>query len=141
MSSLLRFVLVVSISAPLGAVTPRPGHAQDATLGLELNKLETLEGGCRAFFVVRNEGGTTFERLDLDLVTFRPDGVVGARFQVELAPLAADKTVVKPFDFAGVSCGDIDRVLLNDVVACAPPEPSACLAMIAPSSLAAEFFK
>jgi hypothetical protein len=135
--SSLRFALVLaSLIAPSS-----PALAQTAGLGLELNKLEAVEGGCRAFFVVRNDGDTAFESLDLDLVTFRPDGVIGARFQVELAPLAADKIVVKPFDFAGVNCGDIERVLLNDVVACAPPEPAACLAMIEPTSLAAEFFK
>jgi len=134
---LLPFAFIISLlllpSAPAGA--------QTGGIGLELNKLAPVDGGCRAFFVVRNDGDTAFDSLDLDLVTFRPDGVVGARFQVELAPLAADKTVVKPFDFADVACEDIDRVLLNAVVACAPPEPAACLAMIEPTSLAAELFK
>jgi hypothetical protein len=140
-SSFYRFALLLSLLVPLAAFTAVPAAAQPAGLSLQLNKLEAVEGGCRAFFVVRNEGDTAFESLDLDLVTFRPDGVVGARFQVELAPLAADKTVVKPFDFAGVNCADIDRVLLNDVVACAPAEAAACLTMIEPTSLAAEFFK
>ncbi len=138
--SSLRFALVLAALMPLAP----PALAQTGATGgldLELNKLEAVEGGCRAFFVVRNDAGTAFESLDLDLVTFRPDGVVGARFQVELAPLAADKTVVKPFDFAGVDCGEIERVLLNDVVACAPPAAAACLAMIEPTSLAVEFFK
>jgi len=135
--SSLRFALVV---VTLIALSP-PAFGQTTRLDVELNKLETVEEGCRAFFVVRNDGDAAFESLDLDLVTFRPDGVVGARFQVELAPLAAAKTVVKPFDFADVACADIDRVLLNGVVACAPPEPAACLSMIEPTSLAAEFFK
>lgn len=135
--SSLRFALV---ALTLIALSP-PALGQTTRLDVELNKLEAVEEGCRAFFVVRNDGDTVFESLDLDVVTFQPDGVVGARFQVELAPLAADKTVVKPFDFADVACEDIDRVLLNGVVACAPPEPAACLAMIEPTSLAAEFFK
>ena len=136
-----RLAYLCLLLAPPTAATFTAVAAQTTTLGVELNKLETVEGGCRAFFVVRNDGATAFESLDLDLVTFRSDGVVGARFQVELAPLAADKTVVKPFDFAGVDCAEVERVLLNDVVACAPPEPSECLAMIRPASLAAEFFK
>ncbi|MFP4126871.1 MAG: hypothetical protein ACLFU0_09525 [Alphaproteobacteria bacterium] len=132
-----RFALVVPLSAALAV----PAAAQTTSLELELNKLEAVDDGCRAFFVVRNDGDTAFESLDLDVVTFEPDGVVAARFQVELGPVAADKTMVKPFDFADVACEDIDRVLLNDVVACAPPEPAECLAMIEPTSLAAEFFK
>ena len=130
------FALVLSLLLAAPAA-----FAQSGTVELELNKLEPVDDGCRAFFVVRNTSDTAFESLDLDLVTFRPDGVVGARFQVELAPLAADKTVVKPFDFAGVDCGAIDRVLLNGIVACAPLAPATCLAMIAPSSLGPEFFK
>ena len=132
----LAFVFVLSflLAAPAA-------FAQTGSIALELNKLEPVDDGCRAFFVVRNGSDTAFESLDLDVVTFRPDGVVGARFQVELAPLAADKTVVKPFDFAGVDCAAIDRVLLNGIVACAPREAAACLAMIEPSSLGPEFFK
>jgi hypothetical protein len=136
-----RFALVVPLLAPLAPLVVSTALAQTSSVTVELNKLEAVDGGCRAFFVVRNDGDTAFESLDLDLVTFRPDGVVGARFQVELAPLAADKTVVKPFDFGEVDCEDIDRVLLNAVVACAPPEPAACLELIEPTSLAAEFFK
>jgi hypothetical protein len=133
---LLPFAFIISLLLPFA-----PAGAQTGGIGLELNKLASVDGGCRAFFVVRNDGDTAFDSLDLDLVTFRPDGVVGARFQVELAPLAADKTVVKPFDFADVACEAIDRVLLNAVVACAPPEPAACMRMIEPTSLAAELFK
>jgi hypothetical protein len=135
--SLLRSALVLSFLLSLSPAA----LAQSADLAVELNKLEAVEDGCRAFFVVRNDGETAFESFDLDLVTFRPDGVVGARFQVELAPIAADKTVVKPFDFTQVDCGQIDQVLLNDVVACAPPDAAACLGMIEPTSLNADFFK
>jgi hypothetical protein len=133
------FAIVLVLTSLLLAAPP--AAAQTGTIGLELNKLEPVENGCRAFFVVRNRTETAFTGLDLDLVTFRPDGVVGARFQVELAPLTADKTVVKPFDFAGVDCARIDRVLLNGVVSCAPAEAARCLDLIEPDSLSVEFFK
>ncbi len=129
-------LLLALVLAPLA-----PAAAQPTPIDLQLNKLEAIEGGCRAFFVVRNGSDVAFDSLDLDLVTFQPDGVIGARFQVELAPLAADKTVVKPFDFAGVGCEAIDRVLLNGVVACGPPTPTACLERLAPSSLGVDFFR
>lgn len=133
---------VRSVVVLLATVVGIPGAAaQPASVEVELNKLESIDGGCRAFFVVRNGTETTFESLDLDLVTFRPDGVIGARFQVELAPVAIDKTLVKPFDLADVSCGEIDRVLLNDVVACAPEAPPACLDLLDPTALNGEFFK
>jgi len=123
------------------AAAEQPTAEPSATVELELNKLERIDGGCRAFLVVRNGTDTAFSSLDLDLVTFEADGIVGARFQVELAPVAPAKTVVKPFDFADVDCADIERVLLNDVVDCAPMAPEACLAAIEPQSLSAEFFK
>ena len=40
------------------------------------------------------------------------------RVAVELGPLPARKTIVKIFDFPGIACGKVGRVLLNDVLAC-----------------------
>lgn len=41
-----------------------PAAAQEARLGVELNKLESFEGGCRSFFLFRNRTdheGSAFE--------------------------------------------------------------------------------
>jgi hypothetical protein len=92
--------------------------AEPAALSVELNKLEPQGGGCRAYLVVTNEGATQYQSLKLDLVLFQPDGVIGRRFAIDLAPLKASKRTVKLFDLDGIICDQIGSLLINDVVEC-----------------------
>lgn len=110
--------------------------AQDASVAIELNKLESQGQGCRAYFVVNNKA-TAYQELKLDLVLFRPDGVIGRRFAVDLGPLKADKRSVKLFDIDGTACDEVGSFLINDVMECkAESGPlSDCLKDISVSSL------
>lgn len=87
-------------------------------LGLELNKLEPRDGACRAYIVIENGTPTAFESLKLDLVMFDREGIVAERLALEVAPLPAGKTSLTVFDVAGLACGQVGRVLLNEVLAC-----------------------
>jgi hypothetical protein len=125
-----------SVAAAAAEDTPR--------VGLELNKLEPVEGACRAYMVFRNQTDHDFEGFKLDLVMFDPDGIISGRLAVQAAPLAADKTVVRLFDIQGLACDQIDRVLMNGVLACDTEsgETPNCQAMAEPSSKATTgFFK
>ena len=93
-------------------------EAQEGPITIELNKLEPQGQGCRAYFVVGNKSSTSYQALKLDLVLFRPDGVIGRRFAVELAPLRADKRSVKLFDIEGTPCDQVGSFLINDVMEC-----------------------
>ena len=80
-------------------------HAEPATtaadagaISIELNKLEAQGSQCRAYFVVTNKNAANYQELKLDLVLFRPDGVIGRRFAVDLAPLKSNKRTVKLFE-------------------------------------------
>ena len=70
--------------------------------------------------VLMNRTETALERLSLDLVVFDTDGVIDRRLAVELGPVAPGRTQVKVFDMAGLDCGRVARVLMNDVLACVP---------------------
>lgn len=94
------------------------GEAQQSSLSIELNKLESQGQGCRAYFVVANKSSTAYEQLKLDLVLFRPDGVIGRRFAVDLGPLKPDKKSVKLFDIEGTACDQVGSFLINDVMEC-----------------------
>ena len=123
--------LIAGLFAGLGAA-----FAQDASVAIELNKLEPQGQNCRAYFVVNNKS-TAYETLKLDLVLFRPDGVIGRRFAVDLGPLKADKRSVKLFDIDGTSCDEVGSFLINDVMECkAESGPlSDCLKDLSVSSL------
>ena len=92
--------------------------AEPAGVTVELNKLEPQGNGCRAYLVVNNESTTQYQALKLDLVLFQPDGVIGRRFAIDLAPLKPSKRAVKLFDLDGVACDKIGNFLINEVVEC-----------------------
>ena len=105
-------------------------------LAVELNKLEATDGACRVYMVFANKTGQALSSYKPDLVFFDKDGVIAERLVVEGGPLPAGKTKVKLFDVAGLDCGAVGRVLLNDVSACQGPDgPIAdCLAATNASS-------
>lgn len=108
-AALAAATLLLSFSAAL---------AQEGNIAIELNKLEPHDSDCRAYFVIDNKNDKSYDALKLDLVLFRPDGVIGQRFAVELAPLKAKKRTVKLFDVAGTACDDVGSFLINDVMEC-----------------------
>lgn len=106
-----------STAAP--AVTPPPAQAEvPANVMVELNKLEPQAKSCRIYMLVDNKSEQAFQTLKLDLILFRPDGVIERRLALDLAPLRAHKTSVKTFDLDQVECSGISSVLVNDAIEC-----------------------
>lgn len=107
-------------------------------LSIQLNKLEPEADTCRAYIVLENGSGISFETLRLDLVLFDNNGVIARRLAVDAAPLPAGKTSVRVFGIGNLACSDIGRVLLNDILACrdASGERTDCMQHIIPQSIA-----
>ena len=111
-------VLIAAAAALAGAAAAQETKASPQTLSLELNKLESRDGACRAYLVLDNPTDASFDSFKLDLVLFGTDGIILRRMAVETAPLRAEKKVVKLFDIAGAACTEIGSVLVNDVIGC-----------------------
>lgn len=109
-----------------------PARAQDA-VRLELNTVEPADNQCRMTFVIENKSGRTVESLKLDLALFNTEGAVYRRMLTEMGPVRAAKTVVKTFATEG-ECAQLGALLVNEVTACTPGEPNACLDALALSS-------
>ncbi|CFX11112.1 conserved exported protein of unknown function [Candidatus Filomicrobium marinum] len=146
-----RLAFLSALAACLTAFAPLSTMAQDqqepakaapstenGQIEVELNKLETIDTGCRIYVVVNNKSDTEFKTLKLDLVLFRTDGIVDQRFFVDLAPLRKEKRIVKLFELSKVACNDIGSFLVNDVVECRNTTESVdnCLSRMSVSSLA-----
>jgi hypothetical protein len=110
--------LALALGLIASLVFAETGRAEPPSLSVELNKLEPQGGGCRAYFVIANEGPTQYQVLKLDLVLFQRDGVIGHRVAVDLAPLKASKRSVKRFDLDGIACDQIGSFLINEVMEC-----------------------
>ncbi len=120
-----RAVLLALLLAPTVALA-----AED--IRVELNAAENAEGRCRLTFVIENQGAQR-DSLKLDLALFNTEGAVYRRMIVDLAPMRSAKTIVKTFAVEG-ECAQLDAVLVNEVAACAPGDPNACLDALALSS-------
>lgn len=107
--------LMLSLAGGVSAEEP-------AGIGVQLNKLETDGDDCRAHLVLENGMDQSLESFQLDLVVFDDDGIIQLRTAVEMAPLQAGDTSVRAFRMADTACGDVGRVLLNEVTACEGPD-------------------
>jgi hypothetical protein len=103
-------------AAIAGEATPAVAAAPAITV--ELNKLESVDKGCRVYTVVDNPGSVGFQTLKLDLILFHTDGVIGRRLMLDLAPLKSAKKTVKMFDLDGTPCDKIGSFLVHDVMEC-----------------------
>jgi len=109
-----------------------PARAQD-TVRIELNTLENADNRCRMTFVIENKTARAVDSLKLDLALFNTEGAVYRRMVADMGPVRAAKTVVKTFATDG-DCAQLGSLLVNEVAACTPGEPNACLDQLALSS-------
>lgn len=98
--------------------TKTPDTKGNGGIVVELNKLEPSDKGCRLYVVVSNPTDTSYDAYKLDIVMFQPDGIIGRRFYVDLAPLRPSKRTVKPFELDGTQCDGVGSFLINDVMEC-----------------------
>lgn len=121
----LRALLFAAIAICSGAAVAQAGSGG---VQVELNKLETVGGACRAYLVTQNLSDAAFDSLKLDVVMFDSDGIVAKRLAVQLGPMPAGKTSLKVFDIPDLKCDGIGQLLLNNVLECTnppPPQPAA----------------
>lgn len=113
-----RALAVALAVSPLASGPVIAAEAAAPPLRIELNRLEDQNGACRAYMVFENRGTDALDALELDLVLFDRDGVIARRIAVQGGPLPAEKTLVRAFDVAGMTCDGLGRVLLNEILSC-----------------------
>lgn len=113
-----------------------PDKSDAPPLKIELNRLEPAGEACRTYMLVDNSRGSALKSLKVDLFAFDTEGVAQRRLAVELGPIQERKTVVRLFDFPGLSCPKVGRLLLNDVLACEGGDATreTCLERIEPAA-------
>jgi hypothetical protein len=90
-------------------------------LTIELNKFEDIAGGgCRAYFLFRNDTGASFEGFQMSLAIFNKDGVIDRLLSIDASPLPVARTTLKLFEIPQIACPDIGQVLLHDIPVCKP---------------------
>lgn len=122
------------------AALPAPLRADAGRLTVELNKTEEIDGGgCRAFFLFRNDTGKSFEGFEMSLAILDSRGVINRLLSIDAAPLPVARTTLKLFEIPGLACADISEILLHEMTACRPQneEETDCFAVLDLGSKAA----
>lgn len=127
---------VAALMAGVCLSVPEPVQAQDASVGIELNRLQEVEGACRISLVFTNGLAQAVEALSIETVLFNKDGAVERFLVLKPNPLPSGKVRVQQFDLKGLGCDGVGKVLLNDVKECKIEgvSPDDCLGVIKPSS-------
>ena len=108
-------------------------HAQSNGLTVELNKFEANDaGGCRAFFLFRNQSDITFEGFEMSLAILDKTGVIDRLLSIDAAPISAARTTLKLFEISNIPCANISEILLHELASCRPQnsEEMDCFPMI-----------
>ena len=118
-----------------GAAAQEPAQEGPA-LTVELNALQPSDRGCRFTFVATNNLGGELGRAAFELVLFDTEGMVSRLTVVDFKDLPQGKTKVRQFDFSGLDCTKIGRVLINDSTECAGTgiDPRACIQNLKPQT-------
>ncbi len=114
------FVLSAGFLAAVAGASG-PSFAQSGKLNVDLNKFEVNEGGgCRAFFLFRNQTGLTFEGFEMSLAILDGAGVIDRLLTIDAAPIPVGRTTLKLFEIPQISCDAISEILLHEISSCRP---------------------
>jgi hypothetical protein len=116
MFGLFAFILLVL------SISSGSSFAGGSNIGIELNKVEDNGGTCIASFVVRNGLDHTLDRFSLDLFVFDGDGIIARQVLLDMAPLRGNKTTVAKFSLIERPCGEVGRILVNNIPSCRSEE-------------------
>jgi len=108
-------------SAVLVACLGLPVWADPGRLLVELNKFEEIDtGGCRAFFLFRNQTDNSFDGFEMSLAILDSNGVIDRLLSIDAAPLPVARTTLKLFEIPETSCAGISEILLHELTSCRP---------------------
>jgi hypothetical protein len=106
-------------------------------IAIELNKLEPGANTCHAYFIVSNRTAEPLKDLQLDVYLFDKKGVILRSLRLPFADVGPGRMKVSPFGLSELQCGNLGRVLVNDIPVCASPSGApvkGCADMLAVST-------
>jgi len=104
----------------------------EASIIIELNKVENTEQGCRPHFLFDNKSGHQLNRFQAELALFDQKGVYSDQILLDMGPLYKGKKTIASFLLVDISCDQIGSILVNDLPNCQNSTGSTldCLALL-----------
>lgn len=129
----MSFLKSLTGSVAMAVLVALPAVAEPGHLLVELNKFEEIEtGGCRAFFLFRNQTDMSFAGFEMSLAILDSDGVIDRLLAIDAAPLPVARTTLKLFEIPDTACSRISEILLHELTSCQPQnaEEMDCFAIL-----------
>jgi hypothetical protein len=120
-------------------VTPVALAAEAPKITVELNDLQQVDGGCQAVFVIHNGLAKALDKFAFSVVAFDAKGHATVFLSFDFGAVPVGKTRISRFGLGDkVVCGDVSRMVLDDVKSCEGAGIAAgdCLAALALSTRA-----
>lgn len=100
------------------AAAPTPEASLEGKLSLELNAVQSGEGGCMLTFLVVNGHDADIERAVYETVLFDGTGQVDRLTLFDFGALPAKRPRVRQFSVSGTPCDGLGQILVNGAHAC-----------------------
>lgn len=124
------------IAATLMGLSPLTTQAQDKPaepdapapgVSIELSAAENTGSACRLSFLVTNGHATDIDKAVYEVVLFGTSGGVAQLTLLDFQDLPAGRPRVRQFQFGGLSCDSIPRVLINGAETCTGVAEGGCI--------------
>ena len=112
--------LIAGAALVLAGNTPALAQQTElqGSIFVELNRLESIEGACRVYFLIENQTEVLLRTFQLDVYIFDQDGVIARRLAFDTPQMPPGSPRVRVLDLADIDCPDIGRMLLNGALLC-----------------------
>ena len=121
MRTIPKAALIASVLGASVFSSTTTAQADTGMLAIELNKFEANDvGGCRAFFLFRNQTEMAFEGFEMSLAVLGSDGVIDRLLTIDASPIPAARTTLKLFEIPEIACEEISEILLHELSSCQP---------------------
>ncbi len=116
--------LCVSGLFPLAAQSQ---SAEDPGLAIELSAADDVGSACRLSFLIQNGTGSDIDQAVYEMVLFGREGQVALMTLLDFKALPSGRPRVRQFQFDGMTCADVTRVLINGAQTCEAEDAGACI--------------
>ncbi|MEO1424675.1 MAG: hypothetical protein AAFV09_16070 [Pseudomonadota bacterium] len=111
--------LLAALTLTFGSLGAQAQDGSAPVFSLELNNAATTAaGGCRLTYVAVNRTGRALQQTAHQVAVFDANGIVRRLLVLEFGALSENKTKIVQFDLGDQTCGDISRIVVNDIAEC-----------------------
>lgn len=119
--------VIALCAAGLFPLAAQGQEAGDGALAIELSAADDVGSACRLSFLVQNGTGGDITQAVYEMVLFGREGQVALMTLLDFQELPSGRPRVRQFQFDGLACADISRVLINGADTCEAENSGACI--------------